>query len=98
MSTNTIQFLEALGAAPLCAAGAYANDVAALPVAAEQRAALLGRDAGALARLLEARPTMICMIVAPNGDVPEDERRDDKPDREDAPAEPDQPHAPDSDR
>lgn len=98
MSTNAIHFLEALGASPALAGAPYAEAVAALPVAPAQRAALLGRDASALARLLEARPTMICMIAVPNGDAPEDERGDDDHDREDAPTEPDQPHTPDSDR
>lgn len=96
MSTNAIQFLEALGASPAHDALAYAGAVAALPVAPAQRAALLARDAGSLARLLDARPTMICMIAVPNGDVPDDEGRDDDHDREYAPERPVEPHAPDS--
>ncbi|SDQ61550.1 hypothetical protein SAMN05428982_1824 [Pseudoxanthomonas sp. CF385] len=52
--------------ASLRGAADYAAAVAALEVEPAQRAALLGRDADALARLLDGRPAMFCMILAPD--------------------------------
>lgn len=66
--SNAIRFLEALGGQPAdaAAADAYEAAVASLELGEPQRQALRGRDAGALARLLDGRATMFCMICTPD--------------------------------
>lgn len=65
--SNAIRFLESMGAsASLQSAAEYAAVVAALEVEPAQQAALLDRDVATLANLLDARPTMFCMILAPD--------------------------------
>lgn len=65
--SNAIRFLESIGAsASLQAAADYAAAVAALDAEPAQKSALLDRDVAALAHLLDARPTMFCMILAPD--------------------------------
>lgn len=66
--SDAIRFLEALGSQPAGAstAAAYQAAVAALEVVEPQRRALRGRDADALARLLEGRATMVCAICTPD--------------------------------
>ena len=74
--SNAIQFLESLGASASIPGGAdYATAVAALDVEPAQREALLGRDVSSLARLLDGRPAMFCMILAPD-EGKEDEAQD----------------------
>lgn len=48
------------------AAADYAATVAALDVEPAQKTALLARDVASLAQLLDARPAMFCMILAPD--------------------------------
>ena len=65
--SNAIRFLESIGAsASFQAAADYAARVAALEIEPAQKAALLDRDVASLAHLLDARPTMFCMILAPD--------------------------------
>lgn len=65
--SNAIQFLESMGAsASIQGAADYAAAVAALDVEPAQRVALLGRDVSSLAKLLDGRPAMFCMILAPD--------------------------------
>lgn len=65
--SNAIRFLEAMGtSASVRAAADYAAAVAALDVEPAQRAALLDRDVDLLSRLLDGRPSMFCMILAPD--------------------------------
>ena len=75
--SNAIRFLESMGAAASSQATAdYLAAVAALDVEADQRAALRDRDVASLTRLLDARPAMFCMILAPD-EGKEDESRED---------------------
>ena len=79
--SNAIRFLETMGAAAsLQTTAGYVAAVVALDVEADQRAALLDRDVASLARLLEARPAMFCMILAPD-EGKEDESREDSDDQ-----------------
>lgn len=65
--SNVVQFLETLGASPSHAANSgYANTVSALDVSADERRALLARDAEEINRLLGGRAAMRCMIVTPD--------------------------------
>lgn len=61
--------------ASLRATADYEAAVAALDVGPLQRAALLDRDVAALTASLDGRPTMFCMILAPD-DAQEEERPD----------------------
>lgn len=66
--SNVIEFLERMGASDsLRSAAAYEAAVAALDVEPLQRTALLDRDVASLTTLLDARPAMFCMIIAPDG-------------------------------
>lgn len=86
--SNTIRFLESLGAsASMQAAANYAAAVAALDVEPAQRAALLDRDVASLATLLDARPAMFCMILAPD-EGKEDESREESDDQTDGDEDP----------
>lgn len=53
----------------------YVAAVASLEVDNAQKNALLNRDVSALTELLDGRPTMFCMILAPD-DAQEGERPD----------------------
>lgn len=65
--SNAIRFLESMGASDsLRAASDYEAAVRALDVESAQQTALLDRDSASLAGLLLARPTMFCMILAPD--------------------------------
>jgi hypothetical protein len=67
--SQTIRFIESLGCKPAfgnVSAADYANAVGSLEVGDEERQALLERDSVALGRLLGARPTMACMVWAPD--------------------------------
>ncbi len=52
--------------ASLRAAADYAAAVAALEVEPAQRVALMERDVDSLSQLLDGRPAMFCMILAPD--------------------------------
>lgn len=74
--SNAIQFLEALGASPATAsrdADAYARALSVVDVDEAEREALIGRDADALARLLDGRAHMLCMVATPDGGETQDE-------------------------
>lgn len=74
--SNVIEFLELMGTSDsLRSAAAYEAAVAALDVGPSQRTALLDRDVASLTTLLDARPAMFCMIIAPDG-AEESERPD----------------------
>ena len=75
---SVIQFLERIAVDPDTGAAGYAEAVQALDADPAVRDALLGRDAGALNRLLDGRARMWCLIATP----------DDAP-GEDAPVQPD---------
>jgi hypothetical protein len=86
MTTPLIAFLDTLGRLPSVVD--FDARVAALDVDAATRAALIGRDAGALARAFGDAPAMWCMVNAPEDepkpidDVPGDEparEPDDRP-------------------
>jgi len=64
----------------LQAAADYAAAVKALDVEPAQRAALLDRDVASLANLLDGRPAMFCMILAP--DEGQEEQRPDQGDEQ----------------
>lgn len=83
---DTIRFLEAMGANPIPESD-YAVAVAGLEIEELQRAALLGRNHGALNDLLGGRAKMFFGVLAPD-EGPLDEPFEDRPD--DTPAEPDQ--------
>lgn len=92
--SNAIRFLEALGSQPAdgSAPAGYEAAVAACELDEPERRALRGRDAAALARLLEGRETMICAVCTPDDEsehqvVPDDADADGDmvPDREQAP-------------
>ncbi|GAA4867687.1 hypothetical protein [Luteimonas vadosa] len=98
--SDAIQFLETLGASPAASGlhdAGYAEALAALELEPAQEQALAGRDAGALSRLLDGRPAMLCMIATPDGGETEDapDKSDDdgeQPDStEDAPDQADRP-------
>lgn len=83
--SNAIQFLESLGASPasVCRdADAYARALSTVDVDEAQHQALVGRDADALARLLEGREHMLCMVATPDGGETQDEP--DKSDEDDS--------------
>lgn len=77
MTTPLIAFLDMLGRAP--AMPDFDARVAALDVDAPTRDALMGRDAGALARAFGDARAMWCFVLAPEDepkpldDVPGDE-------------------------
>ncbi len=86
--TTTLDFLEAMGRAPALPPRAdFAAAIERLEIDDGQRRALLSRDAVALNRLLQGRPTMICMVMTPDADDPE--QPDAVPERD--PAETDDP-------
>jgi hypothetical protein len=98
--SNAIQFLESLGASPASASrdpDAYARALSEVDVDEAQHRALIGRDADALARLLEGRAQMLCMVSTPDGgetqDEPDksDEDGDELQETEDAPGRSDRP-------
>lgn len=76
--THAIQFLEALGRAPAfpSARAALEAGVTALAAGEATRDALQARDAGALARSLGARETMMCLICTPEGEDVSDDAAD----------------------
>ncbi len=87
--SNVIQFLETMGgnaAAARMSAAEYLAAVAALEADEPSRRALLARDGGMLVEALDARPFMMCMVVAPG----EDNEPADSP-AQDAPETPDEP-------
>lgn len=74
--SNAIQFLESLGASPASAsrdAEAYVRALSVVDVDEAQHHALIGRDAEALARLLDGRAHMLCMVATPDGGETQDE-------------------------
>jgi hypothetical protein len=78
--TTLIAFLDTLGRAPLPAD--FDARVAALDLDAPTREALIGRDAGALARAFGDARTMWCGIMAPEDEPkPLDDVPGDEPDR-----------------
>ena len=82
MTAPLIAFLDALGRTPMGDA-AFAARVAALDVDAPTRAALLGRDAGALARAFGDARTMWCWVAAPEDEPkPQDDVPGDEPARQ----------------
>lgn len=86
--SNAIQFLESLGASPasVCRdADAYARALSEVDVDEAQQQALIGRDVDALARLLDGRSQMLCMIVTPDG-AEEREEPDQSEEEDDEPA------------
>lgn len=93
--SNAIQFLESLGASPASAsrdAEAYVRALSVVDVDEAQHRALIGRDADALAKLLDGRSQMLCMIVTPDGgderEEPDHSEEDDEPvKRDDEPSE-----------
>lgn len=81
--SHAIRFIESLGCNPAfgkVSAADYANAVGSLEVGDEERQALLDRDFVALGGLLGGRPTMACMVWAPE-EAPMREE-DDQPDTE----------------
>lgn len=81
MTASLIAFLDALGRTP--PAPDLDARIAALDVDAPTRAALLGRDAGALARAFGDARTMWCMIAAPDDEPkPQDDVPGDEPARQ----------------
>lgn len=88
--SNAIQFLETLGASPASSSrdtDAYAQALAAVDIDEAQHRALIGRDAGALARILDGRSQMLCMIVTPDGGEEQEEEPDQTEEEDDEPAE-----------
>jgi len=84
-----IQFLDTLGRQP--ASVDFSAQVAALPVDAATRSALMGRDPQALARAFGDTRTLLCYIAAPEEDpMREKELPNDEPERapDDAPGTP----------
>ena len=74
--SNVIRFLESMGAsASLRATADYRAAVASLDVDSKQKTALLNRDVASLTHLLDGRPAMFCMILAPD-DAKEGEHPD----------------------
>jgi hypothetical protein len=69
-----IHFLDTLGRQPVQAD--FEAQVAALPVDAATRSALMGRDPQALARAFGDTRTLLCMIFSPED---EPKRQDDAP-------------------
>jgi len=69
-----IQFLDTLGRQP--ASVDFSAQVAALPVDAATRSALMGRDPQALARAFGDTRTLLCMIFSPE-DEPKRENEQD---------------------
>lgn len=89
--SNVIRFLETLGGQPPMSAADYTAAVEGLSVDADVREALKGADASALARLLDGRAAMFCMIVAPEDEEPHEPNPEDKdddgtPDQDEPPA------------
>ena len=81
MSSPLIAFLDTLGRQP--ATSDLDARIAALDVAAPVREALLGRDAGAVARAFGDSRTMWAWINAPEDEPkPNDDAPGDEPDRE----------------
>lgn len=76
--SEAIRFLDSIGAAAALAPSEYGAAVSALGVDDAQKNALLQRDDAALALLLEARATMMCIISAPQEEEPEPSQ-DDEP-------------------
>jgi hypothetical protein len=70
--SNVIQFLESIGAnvnRGQVSTANYAAAVAALEgIGAGHRQALLDRDVSTLSELLDGRPKMFCMIIAPDSE------------------------------
>ena len=87
--SNVIQFLETMGgnaAAARMSAAEYLAAVAALEADEPSRRALLARDGGMLVEALDARPFMMCMVVAPGeGNEPADSPAEDSPETPDEP-------------
>ena len=61
--SNVIQFLEAMGRAPLSSAE-YSASVAALDVEANQQRALIDRDPAALNELMSGPKKMVFAVMA----------------------------------
>ena len=91
--SNVIQFLESMGGNAVMArmtAADYESAIAMLDADRESREALGLRDHSRLSELLNGRPKMMCVIVAPDekeNEQPEnapDETEDDSADRKSA--------------
>lgn len=87
---EVIRFLEMLGSRIPMSVDDYAAALDQLDVDADTRAALRGADADAIARRLDARMAMFCLVVAPEDDeqhesAPDDADDDGKPDQEEVP-------------
>jgi len=79
MTAPLIAFLDTLGRDPLAAENLHAR-VAALDVDAPTREALIGRDAGALARAFGTSPPLWCMVFSPEDEPkPQDDAPGDDP-------------------
>ncbi|TXI48666.1 MAG: hypothetical protein E6Q50_10295 [Lysobacter sp.] len=87
--SNVIQFLETMGgnaAAARMSTAEYLAAVAALDADESSRRALLARDPGMLVDALDARPFMMCMVVAPGeGNEPAESPAEDAPETPDEP-------------
>ncbi len=87
--SNVIQFLESMGANAVMARMSfveYQSVINSLKADADSAQALHRRDEVALRGLLDARPQMLCMVMAPDDesetqDVPDDQ----EPPAEDTP-------------
>ena len=81
MTAPLIAFLDALGRMP--PASDLDTRIAALDVDAPTRAALVGRDAGALARAFGGSSALWCLIAAPDDEPrPQDDAPGDEPARQ----------------
>ncbi len=84
--SNVIQFLETMGgnaAMARMSAADYLAAVAALGTDHSSHQALLARDSGKLSEALNARPFMMCMVVAPEGNEPQESPAQDSPETPD---------------
>ncbi len=85
--SNVIQFLETMGsnaAMGRMSTADYLAAVAALDADQSSRRALLARDSGDLVQALNARPFMMCMVVAPDeGNEPQESPAQDVPETPD---------------
>jgi hypothetical protein len=85
--SNVIRFLETMGsnaATARMSAADYLAAVAALDADGSSQRALLARDGGQLVEALNARPFMMCMVVAPGeGHEPQEAPAQDAPETPD---------------
>lgn len=88
---DAIEFLESAGRRRTGGGGLMLQDWAGFDLLAPgARDALLSRDRDALARMLDARPVMLCMVSLPDGgetELPDEAPDTDEPDDDSPPAE-----------